>query len=108
MAAEPNVVKMMAQASSDHIVTGDLNDYDRHGLRTMLAQMETMGARIRQVLGEDAHAPSTQALALQGSTPVSQIAGEEETAGKLETLAPMTEPTPPLTNDQAEGPMDVE
>lgn len=98
----------MAQASADNIASGNLSETDKIGLRTILAQMDTMSARIRQALGEDSQAPATPALAIQGSTPVSQAAGEEETPAKIEPIAPVTEPTPPSTIDQAEGSMDLD
>lgn len=98
----------MAQGNADNIASGDLTDGDKIGLRAMLAQMESMSTRIRLALGEDARSAATPEVAVQGTTPVSQIGGEEDPPEKMEPVGPLTEPTPPSTVDQAESAMDLD
>lgn len=98
----------MAQGNADNIASGNLTASEKLSLQAILAQMESVSARIRQKLGEDTQTPSTPALAVQGSTPVSQAAVEEEVPVKMEPLAPAAEPTPPSTVYQAEGSMDLD
>ncbi|KAI9166856.1 hypothetical protein HJFPF1_02971 [Paramyrothecium foliicola] len=107
-AADDNVLAMMARANADNFATEKLTDNDKLGLRTMLAQMEAMSARIRQVLGEDAPPSSPPDLIIQGTTPISEPPGDIDTPEKVNHLAPMTEPTPPSTFDQADGSMELD
>jgi hypothetical protein len=94
----------MAKNSANNIATGLLTDGDKVGLRALLAQMDAMSARIRDVLGE---APRM----LERDNEMSNILSPEEsvidTTGKM-TPTPVTEPTPPSTFDHAEGSMDLD
>jgi hypothetical protein len=107
--ADDNVLALMARASADNLAAETLTDNDRLGLRTMLAQMDAMSAKIRYLLGEDTLPSSPPDLIIQGTTPISEPAGDMDGPEKVEQLAPLTEPTPPSTFDQAdEGSMDLD
>jgi hypothetical protein len=107
--APPNVVKLIALGNADNIAAGKLEPEDKLSLRTMLVQMDVMSARIRQALGDDDRSPGSSAAAPQGATPISEVDGEEDQPmDKVEPLAPVTEPTPPSTIDQAEVSMDLD
>jgi hypothetical protein len=98
----------MAKANADNFTPEKMTDNDKLGLRTMLAQMEAMSSRIRYLLGEDFPPSSPPGMIIQGTTPISEPPGEIDTPEKVEQLAPVTEPTPPSTFDQAEGSMDLD
>ncbi|KAH6897022.1 hypothetical protein B0T10DRAFT_556868 [Thelonectria olida] len=102
--ADPSVVALMAKNNANSIATGKLTEGDKIGLRALLAQMDAMSARIRDVLGE---APRM----LERDNEMSNILSPEESVidatGKM-TPTPVTEPTPPSTFDHAEGSMDLD
>lgn len=50
--ADPNVVTLMARGNADNITSGRLTDDDKRSLHVMLTQMDIMGARIREALGD--------------------------------------------------------
>ncbi|EQK97697.1 histone deacetylase Rpd3S complex subunit [Ophiocordyceps sinensis CO18] len=104
-AADDNVLSLMAKSNADNVAVGQLTQDDRQGLRAMLAQIDAMGARIRQVLGEDK--PEMAAVSADARTPVSEPPGVNEST-KLEPNAPVAEPTPPSTVDHAEGSMELD
>jgi hypothetical protein len=107
--ADDNVLALMARTSADNLAAETLTDNDRLGLRTMLAQMDAMSAKIRYLLGEDILPSSPPDLIIQGTTPISEPPGDMDGPEKVEQLAPLTEPTPPSTFDQAdEGSMDLD
>lgn len=97
----------MAKSNADNVAVGRLTRDDRQGLRALLAQVDAMGVRIRQVLGEDKPAPERPPVSADARTPVSEPPGANE-SGKLEPMAPVAEPTPPSTVDHAEGSMDLD
>ncbi len=115
--ADENVLRLMARGNADNIALGQLADNDKLSLRAMLAQMDAMTSRIRQVLGDDK--PPTQQCVSSMPTPdptamtpppaddsrgvlrSSPIVPkkEEDTAPAMTTMAALREPTPPLTID---------
>ncbi|KAM4054729.1 PHD-finger domain-containing protein [Hirsutella rhossiliensis] len=106
-AADDNILSLMAKSNADNIAVGHLTQDDRMGLRALLAQIDAMGARIRQVLGDDKPAPEPSAVSADARTPVSEPPSINE-SGKLEPIAPVAEPTPPSTVDHAEGSMELD
>ncbi|KAH7329186.1 hypothetical protein B0I35DRAFT_38276 [Stachybotrys elegans] len=101
---DPGVLSLMAKANATNLATGILTDSDRLGLRVMLLQMDAMSSRIRFLLGDEQKAPTSPDMIIQGTTPISEPAGDAEGLEKVEpmVLPPATEPTPPSTIDQAE------
>ncbi|KAJ6785833.1 hypothetical protein PWT90_10241 [Aphanocladium album] len=125
--ADANVLNLMARGNADNIALGQLTEGDRQSLRAMLAQMDAMSSRIRQVLGESKHAVSSMptpdptaatpppslpaedsivTAALQRAS--SPIAPKKEEDATITSMAALTEPTPPLTIENAEGTMDLD
>lgn len=104
------MLSLMAKSNAEHVATGRLTDDDRLGLRAMLAQMEAMTSRIRQVLGDQSCAPTPCAIkAEEPSSPITESNGFGGLgSGKIEQLPPVTEPTPPSTVDHAEGSMELD
>lgn len=107
-AADQSVLSLMAKGNADNIASGQLTRDDKQSLRATLAQMEAMSARIREVLGDDKPSPETPAMTADAHTPVSESSDINEPSEKLESIAPVTEPTPPSTVDHAEGSMDLD
>ncbi|POR37916.1 Uncharacterized protein TPAR_01884 [Tolypocladium paradoxum] len=107
-AADQNVLSLMAKGNANNIASGQLTQDDKQSLRTTLAQMEAMSARIREVLSDEKPSPETPAMTADAHTPVSEPSGINESSEKLESIAPVTEPTPPSTVDHAEGSMDLD
>lgn len=108
--ADENILALLAQTSAESIISGELADTDKQGLRLLLAQMDAMSSRIRQVLAEDIKPPCTSqpgSPASRQTTPAFNKLGQAQDE-KLEASEPVTEPTPPSTVDQAEGSMDVD
>lgn len=143
--ADANVLRLMARGSADSIARGGpLTDGDRLSLRAMLAQMDAMSSRIREVLGDatssssDCRSDSKHAVssmptpdptaaaatpppslpAVDGSQQTgephvavgssSPIAPKKEEDTTTASMATLTEPTPPLTIETAEGTMDLD
>jgi len=112
-AADQNVLSLMAQSNADNIALSQVTDADRLGLRAMLAQMEAMSTRIRQVLGEEeivtARTPALSAIKADVSSPVTESTaiGDLHHA-KIDTPPPVTEPTPPSTVDNGECHMELD
>lgn len=125
--ADENVLHLMARGNADNFALGQLTDSDKLSLRAMLAQMDAMSSRIRQVLGDtkptpqhissmptpDPTAAATppapsadhhHAIAPRSSSPIAPKE-EEDTATAMTTMAMLSEPTPPLT---VEGNMDLD
>ncbi|KEY74154.1 hypothetical protein S7711_00314 [Stachybotrys chartarum IBT 7711] len=103
-----NVLSLMARANADNIASGNLTESDRLGLRSLLVQMDAMSSKIRFLLGDDVRSPSPPDMIVQGTTPISEPPGEPEPLDKADAMPPVTEPTPPSTTDQAEGPMELD
>jgi hypothetical protein len=107
-AADPSILSLMAKTDAANVATGHLTDNDKLSLRALLTQMDTMGARIRHLLGEPTGATATMldhdAIPSILSPQDSAIA---EPLDKV-TAPPVTEPTPPSTIDHAEGSMDLD
>ncbi|KAL7923850.1 hypothetical protein ACQKWADRAFT_311650 [Trichoderma austrokoningii] len=103
LAADDNVLALMAKASADNIASGHLVQEDKMGLRAMLAQMNAMGDRIRHLLGDEAPLPTND----RGS-PVTDTSDVDTFPEKSEPLAPVTEPTPPSTVDHGEVTMELD
>lgn len=127
--ADENVLSLMARGNADNIALGQLTDSDKQSLRAMLAQMDAMSSRIRQVLGDSKphHVSSmptpdptaaTPPPSLMGDTMTLQHAAvasspvapkkEEDLVAATTTMATLTEPTPPLTIDTVDGTMDLD
>lgn len=100
----------MAKGNADNIASGELTATDRLGLRAMLAQMDAMSTRIRQVLAEDSSTPAPQPIKAEASSPVTESTTglNDPRAEKLDPSVPVTEPTPPSTVDHGEGTMDLD
>jgi len=97
----------MARSNADNIAAGNLTENDKIGLRAMMAQMDAMTARIRQVLGEDkqiSSMPTPDAGATSPPAEHNHIRPRKEE----EPHTRITEPTPPLTVDHADGSMELD
>ncbi|KAI5465776.1 hypothetical protein BGZ63DRAFT_349263 [Mariannaea sp. PMI_226] len=108
--ADPNVVTLMAKNSADNFATGSLTDNDKIGLRALLAQMDAMSARVREILGEAPPSTITAAMFERGTELPNILSPEEsviEATGKM-TPTSVREPTSPATADHLEGPMDLD
>ncbi|TQV94585.1 Zinc finger domain-containing protein, PHD-finger [Cordyceps javanica] len=126
--ADENVLSLMARGNADNIALGQLTNGDKLSLRAMLAQMDAMSSRIREVLGDTK--PSQQHVssmptpdptaatpppslpppaddAVPSSSPIAPKK-EEDTAAIMASLATLSEPTPPLTIENADGSMDLD
>lgn len=97
----------MAKTNADNVELGKLTDDDRIGLRTMMLQMDAISARIRKTLGEDSNSAAS-ALASPGATSIAEVTPISSPREKMQTMAPVTEPTPPSTVGQGEGAMDLD
>ncbi|KAJ4158275.1 uncharacterized protein LMH87_008808 [Akanthomyces muscarius] len=128
--ADENVLSLMARGNADNIALGQLADSDKLSLRAMLAQMDAMSNRIRQVLGDSKpqHVSSMPTPDPTAATPPPSFTGdtmalqheavpssspiapkkEEDMAAATTTMATLTEPTPPLTIDTVDGTMDLD
>lgn len=99
----------MAKTNAHNVELGKMTHEDKVGLRAVLAQMDAMSSRIRIALGEDNGYPAVSALASPGATSIAEPSPLSSPRTKVEHgMEPMTEPTPPSTVGQAEGPMDLE
>ncbi|KOS17170.1 Uncharacterized protein ESCO_006076 [Escovopsis weberi] len=122
-AADDNVLSLMARGNAEKWANSQLSSIDKVSLRTLLIQMDTMGERIRDLLGDEAPAPlrassSAPKPAVVAGTPETEGAmgddmhhGEDNgpsRAGKSESSLPVTEPTPPSTVDHGEGTMELD
>ncbi|KAM0204630.1 hypothetical protein ACHAPI_000397 [Fusarium lateritium] len=107
-AADPSVLSLMAKTDAANVATGHLTDNDKLSLRALLTQMDTMGARIRHLLGEPSGA--TASMIDQDAIPSILSPQDSAIAEPLDkvTALPVTEPTPPSTIDHAEGSMDLD
>lgn len=127
--ADESVLSLMARGNADNFALGQLTDNDRLSLRAMLAQMDAMSSRIRQVLGDTKHVSSMPTPDPTAATPPpslplvdtrpskcaadtgvmssSPIAPKKE-EDAVSTMATLPEPTPPLTIENGEGSMDLD
>ncbi|KAM0559593.1 hypothetical protein ACHAPJ_004117 [Fusarium lateritium] len=108
-AADPSVLSLMAKTDAGNITTGHLTENDKLSLRTLLTQMDTMGARIRHLLGE----PAGVTAAMLDQDVIPSILSPQDSAiaeplDKVTAPLPVTEPTPPSTIDHAEGSMELD
>lgn len=104
---------MMARGSADNIASGNLSDDDKLGLRAMLAQMDAMSGRIRNLLGEKPPSPTTTPTPIPGAAtppaePSSASPERRKKEEEQETTVLVTEPTPPSTVDHGEGAMELD
>ncbi|WZH44814.1 uncharacterized protein QYS62_005842 [Fusarium acuminatum] len=111
-AADPSVLSLMAKTDAANVATGHLTDNDKLSLRALLTQMDTMGARIRHLLGEPIGATATATATMLDQDAIPSILSPQDSAiaepfDKI-TAPPVTEPTPPSTIDHAEGSMDLD
>ncbi|KFG83102.1 Essential subunit of the histone deacetylase Rpd3S complex [Metarhizium anisopliae] len=109
-AADDSMLALMAKSNADNLASGQLTAGDRLGLRAMLAQMDAVGTRIRQLLAEDSSTPAPQPIKAEASSPViASTTGLNDThAQKMDHCMPVSEPTPPSTVDHGEGTMDLD
>lgn len=111
-AADPTVLSLIAKHNADNIAMGHLTNNDKVGLRALLAQMDAMGSRIREALGEVP--PSKVGGVMRGQgIPVPDVPSPQDSAiadpdEKDNGSHPVTEPTPPSTIDHAEGSMELD
>lgn len=108
--ADPVVLSLMAKADASNLSTGHLTESDKLSLRVLLNQMDSMGARIRHLLGEPE--PVGISATMQDQDVIPSILSPQDSAiaeplDKV-TAHPVTEPTPPSTIDHAEGSMDLD
>ncbi|KAJ3518994.1 hypothetical protein NM208_g14302 [Fusarium decemcellulare] len=108
-AADPSVLSLMAKSDAGNITAGHLTDVDKLSLRALLTQMDAMGARIRQLLGEPSGV-TTAMLDQEDVIPNILSPQDSAIAEPLDKVAPLpvTEPTPPSTIDHAEGSMELD
>lgn len=109
--ADDNMLSLMARGNADSIASGQLTAGDRLGLRAVLAQMDAMSSRIRQVLAEDTSTPPPQPIKAEVSSPVTKESTpgfDDPRADKVDLSVLVTEPTPPSTVDHGEGAMDLD
>ncbi|KAF4450036.1 hypothetical protein FALBO_16550 [Fusarium albosuccineum] len=108
-AADPSVLSLMAKSDASNITAGHLTDVDKLSLRALLTQMDAMGARIRQLLGEPSGV-TTAMLDQEDVIPNILSPQDSAIAEPLDKVAPLpvTEPTPPSTIDHAEGSMELD
>ena len=104
---------LMAKANANNIASGYLTDDDKLGLRALLAEMDAIGARIRQKLGDDAPLTDVAAPSLRDQGSALDILSPEDSAiadpdEKVTAPPPVTEPTPPLTIDNTDGSMELD
>ncbi|RBR19081.1 uncharacterized protein FIESC28_05752 [Fusarium coffeatum] len=107
-AADPSVLSLMTKTDASNISTGHLTDNDKLSLRALLTQMDAMGSRIRQLLGE----PDGVSASMLEEDVIPSILSPQDSAiaeplDKV-TALPVTEPTPPSTIDHAEGAMELD
>ncbi|KAH6610347.1 hypothetical protein Trco_000367 [Trichoderma cornu-damae] len=107
-AADDNVLALMARGNADNIASGHLIQQDKMSLRAMLAQMNAMGDRIRHLLGDEAPPPAALNDKADRASPITDTSGVDTFPGKTESIAPVTEPTPPSTVDHGEGTMELD
>ena len=98
----------MTKTDASNISTGHLTDNDKLSLRALLTQMDAMGSRIRQLLGE----PDGVSASMLKEDVIPSILSPQDSAiaeplDKV-TALPVTEPTPPSTIDHAEGAMELD
>ncbi|KAF4996880.1 hypothetical protein FGRMN_4201 [Fusarium graminum] len=106
-AADPSVLSLMTKTDAANLATGHLTDNDKLSLRALLTQMDTMGARIRHLLGEPVGVTAT--MLDQDVIPSILSPQDSAIAEPLDKVsAPITEPTPPSTIDHAEGSMELD
>ncbi|KAK2935904.1 Zinc finger, PHD-type [Fusarium oxysporum f. sp. vasinfectum] len=108
--ADASVLSLMAKADASNLSTGHLTESDKLSLRVLLNQMDSMGARIRHLLGEPE--PVGISATMQDQDVIPSILSPQDSAiaeplDKV-TAHPVTEPTPPSTIDHAEGSMDLD
>ncbi|PCD37821.1 hypothetical protein AU210_006317 [Fusarium oxysporum f. sp. radicis-cucumerinum] len=108
--ADASVLSLMAKADASNLSTGHLTESDKFSLRVLLNQMDSMGARIRHLLGEPE--PVGISATMQDQDVIPSILSPQDSAiaeplDKV-TAHPVTEPTPPSTIDHAEGSMDLD
>ncbi|KLP09898.1 uncharacterized protein Y057_6389 [Fusarium fujikuroi] len=108
--ADAGVLSLMAKADASNLSTGHLTESDKLSLRVLLNQMDSMGARIRHLLGEPE--PVNISATMQDQDVIPSILSPQDSAiteplDKVMTH-PVTEPTPPSTIDHAEGSMDLD
>ncbi|KAF5655431.1 essential subunit of the histone deacetylase rpd3s complex [Fusarium heterosporum] len=106
-AADPSVLSLMTKTDAANLATGHLTDNDKLSLRALLTQMDSMGARIRHILGEPVGVTAT--MLDQDVIPSILSPQDSAIAEPLDKVsAPVTEPTPPSTIDHAEGSMELD
>jgi hypothetical protein len=102
--ADPAVIALIAKGNAYSIARDQLAETDRQSLRALLAQMETMSASIRNILG-DQNQPKTEPGLLPRA---SSLPSDVTDVDKMDTDPLVTEPTPPSTIDHAESTMDFD
>ncbi|OAA43092.1 Essential subunit of the histone deacetylase Rpd3S complex [Metarhizium rileyi] len=109
-ATDDSMLALMAKGNAENFVSGQLTPNDRLGLRAMLAQMDAMSTRIRQVLAVDSATCASQPIKAEASSPVTELTTglNDPRADKLDASMPVTGPTPPSTVDHGEGTMDLD
>ncbi|KAG8419990.1 hypothetical protein J3458_004809 [Metarhizium acridum] len=110
-AADDSMLALMAKGNADNFASGQLTAGDRLGLRAMLAQMDAVSTRIRQLLVEDSSTRAPQpVIKAEASSPVTESTTglNDPRAQKMDPCMPVSEPTPPSTVDHGEGTMDLD
>jgi hypothetical protein len=107
-AADPSMLSLITKTDASNVSAGHLTENDKRSLRALLAQMDTIGGHIRQLLGE----PGGISAPMLDEDVIPSILSPQDSAiaeplDKV-TALPVTEPTPPSTFDHAEGSMDLD
>lgn len=103
------MLSLMAKGNVQNYSRRKLEATDKASLRAMLAQVDALGSTIRELLGGDAEVPVPSAITPRGTeTPEPVLPEHKEANGKMDQDGPVTEPTPPSTIDNIDGPMDFD
>jgi hypothetical protein len=102
------MLSLITKTDASNVSAGHLTENDKRSLRALLAQMDTIGGHIRQLLGE----PGGISAPMLDEDVIPSILSPQDSAiaeplDKV-TALPVTEPTPPSTFDHAEGSMDLD
>lgn len=101
--ASPDMIALIARGDATNIARDTLANQDKVSLMALLEEVESMGGRIRELLGKNSETepePSNE-------DPSATTQEKTDSADKMETEPLVTEPTPPSTIDH-EGAMDFE
>nr|XP_036578213.1 PHD-finger domain-containing protein [Colletotrichum truncatum]KAF6785414.1 PHD-finger domain-containing protein [Colletotrichum truncatum] len=110
VSADPDVLGLMARGNAENFASGDLNANDKQSLRAMLAHMEAMSDRIKDLLGNEPQDVAGPALGLNtpgiGATADSDNIDDDVLSIKNESVEPPADlPTPATTTQENPEPV---